>query len=203
MDNLTQSFEEKFEEIFLNVIETDFLEIGETLGIKRIESSLIFHFFNSEIDFSSNGVHDLKRHLLTPAIKYVLSNYLLIKTDLKLKNAKALVSLRELSNSGPLFSSFTTNKGKIIETTYSEKLSDLEKRCIELGGRNLENPSYDLSYEFLPFKNVPIILNFNDKDEMMGSSSVFLFQEDVLNYLDLESVSIISTYLTGLLIKNA
>lgn len=202
MDNRSQTFEEKFQSAFKEVVKTDFLWSGKNQGVRSIENSLIFDFFNREIEFSSEGIKDLKGDLLTPAVKYALCNYLLPKPELKLKNPKDLVSIRELSSSGPLFSSFTTNKGKIIETTYSEKVDRLEKRSIEIGGRDLENRSYDLSFEFLPFKNVPVILNFNDRDEMMGSSSVFLFRADVLNCLDLESVSVISTYLTGLLIKN-
>jgi len=67
----------------------------------------------------------------------------------------------------------------------------------------MKNVSYDLSVRFKALSRIPIILNFNDKDDMMPANAGFLFQDNADKYLDLECLSIICTYLTGQLIQQA
>ena len=65
----------------------------------------------------------------------------------------------------------------------------------------MENASYDLSVRFKALSRIPIIMNFNDKDDMMPASAVFLFHDNADKYLNLECLSIVCTYLTGQLIQ--
>ena len=65
----------------------------------------------------------------------------------------------------------------------------------------MENSSYDLSVRFQALSRIPIILNFNDTDDMMPANAVFLFHDNADRYLDLKSLGILCTYLTGLLIN--
>ncbi len=72
---------------------------------------------------------------------------------------------------------------------------------IDIQGHEVTNAIYDLSVDFRALPKVPIILNFNDTDELMPANAVFLYHDDAETYLDLESLTIICTYLTGLLIQ--
>lgn len=110
-------------------------------------------------------------------------------------------SRSEILNAGPLFSRFAENTGKIITTTFSGQMAKLKSRCQNLGGTILETGSYDLSVAFRALPRVPIILNFNDTDELMPANAGFLYHDDAETYLDLESLTIICTWLTGLLIQ--
>jgi hypothetical protein len=112
-----------------------------------------------------------------------------------------MVSFREFSNAGPLFSRFSENTGKIISTSFSGQADKLKQRCQHFGATLLENPSYDVSAEFIALNNVLVFLNFNDVNDLMPANTVFLFYDDAESYLDLECLTIICTYLTGLLIQ--
>ena len=66
----------------------------------------------------------------------------------------------------------------------------------------METESYDLSARFQALPRIPVILNFNDKDELMPAKAVFLYYDNGDVYLDLQSLTITCTYLTGLLIQS-
>jgi len=194
-------FDQKLNHDFARVQKIDFFKNAAILGIRQKNGSLIFDFFNRQISFSQDGIYDIEGHPLTDAVKDVLCRYLLMCPDPICESSNKLVTLREFSDSGPLFSSFTANTGKIIETTFSGNLKKLTNRCLALGGIIMKNASYDLSVRFKALSRIPVILNFNDEDDMMPASAVFLFHDNADKYLDLECLSIICTYLTGQLIQ--
>jgi len=74
-------------------------------------------------------------------------------------------------------------------------------RAIIKSGR-LSNASYDLNIQFKALPKIPVILQFNDTDEIFPAQAVFLFYDDAVQYLDLRSLAGIITYLTGLLISS-
>jgi len=193
--------DQKLNHDFSRVKKIDFFKNAEILGIRKKNGSLIFDFFNRQIIFSQDGIDDAKGIPLTDAVKDVLCQYLLMCPDPMYENSDNLVTLRELYESGPLFSRFTANTGKIIETTFSGNLEKLITRCLALGGTIQKNASYDLSVRFEALSRIPIILNYNDIDDMMPASAGFLFQDNADKYLDLKSLSILCTYLTGQLIQ--
>jgi hypothetical protein len=80
-------------------------------------------------------------------------------------------------------------------------LVDLEKKCRQLFGIKVNKPSYDLSFRFKALPKIPVIIQFNDTDELLPASSTLLFHGDAENYLDKKSLATIATYLTGLLIR--
>ncbi|MCP4366943.1 MAG: DUF3786 domain-containing protein [Deltaproteobacteria bacterium] len=194
-------FDQKLNHDFSRVKKIDFLKNAEILGIRQKNGSLIFDFFNRQIIFSQDGIDDAKGIPLTDAVKDVLCQYLLMCPDPMYENSDKLVTLREFSESGPLFSRFTANTGKIIETTFSGNLEKLISRCLALDGTILKNTSYDLSVRFKALSRIPIVLNYNDIEDMMPASAGFLFQDNADKYLDLKSLSILCTYLTGQLIQ--
>jgi Domain of unknown function (DUF3786) len=179
----------------------DFGKVSRILGLQHTGESFIFDFFNQTIQYSHNEFSDTTGKPLTDTVQNVFYQYLLTCPDSICKNSDKLVTLREFPDSGPLFSRFTANTNKIIETTFSGKLDDLKDQCCSLNGAIMENASYDLSVKFTALSKIPIILNFNDKDEMMPANAVFLFDGNANSYLDLKSLGALLTYLTGYLIQ--
>jgi hypothetical protein len=194
-------FDQKLSHDFSRVKKIDFFKNAAKLGIRKNNGSLIIDFFNRQIIFSEDGIYDVKGNPLTDAIKDVLCQYLLMCPDPMRESSNKLVTLREFQDSGPLFSRFTANTGKIIETTFSGNLKQLTHRCADLGGTIVDNASYDLSARFKALSRIPIVLNYNDKDDMLPASAVFLFEDNADQYLDIKSLSTICTYLTGQLIQ--
>ena len=132
----------------------------------------------------------------------MLCTYILKSPEKELENDGKLVTFREFSNAGPLFSRFTENTAKIIQTSFSNHLETLGTRCLKLGGTILTNHSYSLSVRFRALPKIPIILNFNDVDDLMPANAGFLYRDTADTYLDLQCLTITCTYLTGLLIQN-
>jgi len=199
--NNSKSFEEKYNDYFSRVSKPGFFEKVQIPGVRKNNDTLILNFFDRRVTCSFDGIRDNEGQSLTNAVKTVLCQYLLMCPDPLCESSSRLVTLREFSNSGPLFSSFTANTGKIIEATFSGSLEKLNNRCLALGGTIMENVSYDLSVRFRALSRIPVILNFNDKDGMMPASAVYLFHDNADKYLDIKSLAVLCTYLTGQLIR--
>ncbi len=138
---------------------------------------------------------------MTDAIKTVLSTYILNCPDTITQSSNRLVSFREFNGASPLFSRFTANTSKIIETTFLGHRGRLTSRCKELGGTRIETDGYDVSVRFLALPRIPVIFHFNDAEGAMPATAVFLFHKNATTWLDLESLTLISTYLTGQFIQ--
>ena len=177
-------------------------EKADILGVRIAGQSFEVDFFNRKILVSKQNLMDAEGYDLTPAVRVLLLKYFLLCPDQIHEPFHKLVTFREFSNAGPLFSSFTTNTAKIIETTFSGNLTKLKAQCIRIGGIIVETTSHDLSVRFTALPRIPIIFNFNDREEMMPANASFLYHDNADTYLDLESLMVTCTYLTGLLIRN-
>jgi Domain of unknown function (DUF3786) len=197
-----QVFDEKLKACMLDFQEFVFSpEKAAILGARLAGEAFVIDFFNRKILVSEQNLVDADGLELTPAIRVLLFKYLLLCPDHLHKTSHKLVTFREFSNAGPLFSSFTANTAKIIETTFSGNIDELKTRCSQLGGHIVESASHDLSVRFRALHRIPILLNFNDTDEMLPANAAFLYQDNADIYLDLESLMVTCTYLTGLLIQ--
>ena len=173
------------------------------LGGDLKDEVLTFAFFNQRINFSKDGFNLVNGDTPTVAVKLALCRYLSMCPDKIMEGSNRLITIRELSDSGPLFSSFTANTNKIIESAFAGKLELLRSRCLQLGGTDTEMPSFDLSMQFMALPRIPIVLNFNDRDDLMPATANFLYHDDATRYLDIECLMITCTYLTGQLIQGA
>ena len=171
-------FDKKYQEYMPLIKNFDFSKKAKILGIQKQNQACIFEFFNRIIAFDRNDFNDISGDEVTFAVKVVLCKYLLMCPEKISENSNRLVTFREFANAGPLFSSFAANTGKIIETTFLGNLEKLRKQCLKLGGIIIETESYDLSVRFLALPRIPIILNFNDKDELMPAKAVFLYHDN-------------------------
>ena len=202
MDN-SKIFDQKFDESMSQIQEQeiDFSDRADILGGRYKNNSLAFDFFNRKILVTKYDIKDNGNTELTFAIKFLLCQYILLCPETLPEKSSKLVTFREFKDSGPLFSRFTSNTNKIIETSFSGDLAKLEKQCLKLDGMIMESASYDLSMRFKALHRIPIILNFNDRDDLMPATAGFLYHGDAQQYLDLECLSITCTYLTGQLIN--
>ena len=195
-------FNETFYNYLAQVKKIDLSKRKGILGIQKKDQAFVFDFFNRKIVFSGIDFSDPEGKDVSFAVKVVLCKYILMCPEKVYESSNRLVTFREFSNAGPLFSRFTGNTNKIIETTFSGRLKALKAGCLNLGGKIMDRPSYDLSVIFQALYRIPVIFNFNDKDEILPAKSVLLYHDNAEKYLDPECLSIISTYLTGSIIKN-
>ena len=202
MDN-SKIFNKVYPDLLSRVKPIDLSQKLNILGIQKRGSLFIFDFFNHQLVFDGDDFFDATGADLTPAVKAVLCTYILMCPEKELKSDGKLVTFREFSDAGPLFSRFTENTAKIIQTSFSNQIEVLNLKCLKLGGTIMASQSYDISVRFRALPKIPIILNFNDADELMPANAGFLYRDTAATYLDLQCLSITCTYLTGLLIQNS
>jgi hypothetical protein len=183
------------------ICELNIENIPDILGIQKCEQGYRFDFFNRPILFDHNDFIDLSGKGLSPAVKTVLCKYITNCPQTPLETSGRLVTFREFPGAGPLFSRFVDNTNKTIENTFSKRLEEFKEKCKEMCGMPLSNASYDLNMRFKALPKIPVILQFNDVDEIFPAKAVFFFHDDAVQYLDLKSLAGIITYLTGLLIN--
>ncbi len=200
MDN-SKIFDQKYDESMSRIQDIDFSMIAGILGGRCKNDSLTFDFFNRRIVVDKDGINDIDNAEITFAIKFLLCQYILLCPEKLPEKSSRLVTFREFKNSGPLFSRFTSNTNKIIETSFSGSIEKLRDQSLKLGGVIMETANYDLCVRFKALHRIPIIMNFNDKDDLMPAQAGFLYHGDAQEYLDLECLSITCTYLTGQLIN--
>jgi hypothetical protein len=138
--------------------------------------------------FGADGIVGDDQEILTPAVQVMICKYILTCPLELPANDNTLMTYREFKDAGPLISYFTTNTNKTIETTFSGNLAGLKTRGQDIGGKLLASDIYDLSVQFFAFPRVPVLVNFNDRDDSAAS------------FLDMECLAMTGTLLTGKLI---
>lgn len=203
MDNF-HSFDKRYRESLALLQDYDFSpEKARVLGVRNSSQSFVLDFFNQKFEVSKKGVKALNpaQGKITPAVKFILIQYLLLCPAKTYDTPQKLVSFREFSGASPLYSSFTANTAKIVETSFSGRTEALKLRCEQLGSTPMSGNPHDLSFRFKALGRIPVIFNFNDRENMMPASASFLYHDNAHNFLDITSLMVTCTYLTGLLIS--
>ncbi|NOR24342.1 MAG: DUF3786 domain-containing protein [Desulforhopalus sp.] len=193
-------FDETYRRYLQEIRQLDFLAKAEILGVKTENGALKIPLFNKIYRFGADGIVGGDGEDLTPAVQVMICKYILT-CPLELPQlSETLVTYREFKDAGPLISYFTTNTNKTLESTFSGNIAGLKKRGQEIGGKILESDTYDLSLQFRAFPRVPVILNFNDRDDLFSATCSVLYQSSAAHFLDMECLAMTGTLLTGKLI---
>jgi hypothetical protein len=194
-------FRPRLEKQLVKIRDMDLQHTAEVLGLQGRGASFVIDFFNRRIRFEKMTYTDEDNKPLTDAVQWVLSTYMIMCPEQRVETSHRLVSFREFDGAGILFSRFASNTSKIIETTFSGKAARLKERCVALGAVEVQSTGYDVTVRFRALSRIPILLNFNDAEEGLPAMASFLFHDNAQCYLDLECMTVLSTYLTGELIR--
>jgi Domain of unknown function (DUF3786) len=194
-------FEETYNKYLSHISDIDLLPRAVRLGAEHAGDVLIIPYYETPFRISSDGVFDETGKRANFAISVVLFQYI-FHCPTEIPIAGDWVTFRGFKDAGPLGGYFTSNNNKIIETTFEGNPEALQYACNRLGGRLLDNdPSWDFSVAFDMLPRIPIRLRFNDKDDEFSAQSSILFRQSAESYIDMESLAIGTTYLTGMLTK--
>jgi len=195
-------FHETYHQYLIEIAEIVLQDKAKHLGASYGNNGLTLQFYDTKYMISSDGVVSAHHNDAPFAIKVILCKYVLMAREFTTSFPEKWMSYREFKDSGPLISYFANNTNKTIELSYTGKLSALRERCKIIGGTELKSESYDLSFLFKALPKIPVLLNFNDSDELFPSACSILFNSDAEKYLDMECLAMVGTYLTGLLVTN-
>ena len=191
-------FKETYNKYLSHMRNIDLLPRAVKLGAEPAGDALIIPYYETPFRISTDGVFDETGKRANFSISVVLFQYI-FHCPAEIPIAGDWVTFRDFKDAGPLGGYFTSNNNKIIETTFEGNPEALQYACNRLGGRLLDDPSWDLSVTFNMLPRVPIRLRFNDKDDEFSAQSSILFRQSAESYIDMESLAIGATYLTGML----
>jgi hypothetical protein len=195
-------FDETYRRYLKEIQRIDFMAKAGALGLTIDNNSLQIPLYNKMYRFGADGIVGDELEVLTPAVQVMICKYILT-CPLELPAIdNTLMTYREFKDAGPLISYFTTNTNKTIESTFSGNLEGLRRRGQDIGGKLLASDIYDLSMEFFAFPRVPVVVNFNDRDDLFSATCSVLYRSSAAYFLDMECLAMTGTLLTGKLIAS-
>ena len=194
-------FEETYNKYLSQMSDIDLMSRAVKLGAEQSGNALIIPYYEKPYRISTEGVFEETGKQASFAISVVLFQYVFhCPTEISITGD--WVTFREFKDAGPLGDYFTSNNNKIIDTTFAGNPKALQYVCKRLGGRLFdEDPSWDVSVAFDMLPRIPVRLRFNEKDDEFPAQSSILFRQSAESYIDMESLAIGVTYLTGMLTK--
>jgi hypothetical protein len=181
---------------------TDFLQKADALGVEKKDDFLVIPLYNSSYRVSKRGLQAEGGEKITPAVQVMICRYILTYSPDNPPVEDRLVTYREFKDSGPLISYFTSNTNKTLESAFAGNLQLFRKKAEKIGGEVLPSDTYDLSVRFFAFPRIPVIVNFNDRDDLFPAQSSILYRSTAVRYLDMECLAMTGTLLTGKLIAS-
>lgn len=195
-------FDETYKKYLSEIATIDFLGKAELLGLTRHGNFLGIPLYDQRYTISEDGISSLSGDDVTPAVRVILSKYLLYCTHYESTKDDPYKTFRDFRDASPLISYFTANTNKTLESTFAGKLTELRNVCQAIGGVEQENPSYDCSMLFYALPRIPVVLNFNDRDELFPASCSVLYRASAEQFLDMECLAMTGTLLSGKLISS-
>ena len=194
-------FEQTYRRYLAEIGTRDYLARADLLGVEADGEALIIPLYNRTYSVSSTGITALDGALPNDAVRVILAKYVLTCPDQLPPLSSTWMTYREFRDAGPLVTYFTSNTNKSIEQHFSGAVARLERSCKELGARIEDNDAYDLSVRFQALPRIPVVLNYNDADEMFPAACSILYQASAEHFLDMECLAMTGTLLAGLLLR--
>jgi len=195
-------FEQTYQHYLAQIRTIDYLARADLLGAERDGEALIIPLYDRLYSVSADAIEGVDKTSANDAVRVILGKYVLTCPEELPLLSNTLVTYREFSDAAPLVSYFTSNTNKNIEAHFSGRAELLAERCIECGAEMEENPAYDVSVRFLALPRIPVVLNFNDADEMFPAVCSILYLKSAQNYLDMECLAMTGTLLAGRLLSS-
>ena len=193
-------FEETYQNYLQQIKTIDYLARADMLGANSSGNVLEIPLYDSLYLLSGDGIEAVDGAPVSAAVRVILCKYVLMCPDEIGREEYRLMTYREFKDAGPLISYFTTNTNKTIETTFTGKLQTFSERAVQLGGTLRFDESYDLSCEFDALPRIPVIVNFNDRDDLFPATCSILYRSTAQRFLDMECLAMTGTLLAGKLI---
>lgn len=194
-------FTETYQNYLAEIGRIDFLAKAEVLGATRADDALLIPLYDRVYRCGKDGISCAVDQSDNPAIRVILLKYILDAPWRMPPANDVLKSYREFKDAGPLISYFTTNTSKIIETTFSGNIEGLTTRAEDIGGQVVADDCYDLSVRFWALPRIPVLMNFNDRDELFTASCSILYTGSAEYFLDMECLAMTGTLLAGKLLQ--
>lgn len=175
------------------------VRIGAELQSKEGQEIIALPFFNQTLYLTQNAVMDVKGQSLAKNDQTFV--YIHITRGGIRKPTGHMKSFKEFPNTVSKVISMDNLVEKPLKEAFTNKITRLEKACKKIGGKNVKSDfeSADLAFKFKVFPKVPLLLLFWDAEQGFESEIKLLFDETIIEHLDIEAIIFLSEYFVKLL----
>ncbi len=201
---MTSIFEKIYHDYLEYIKKIDFEKLSKKIDSKAVWNGkeLIIPLFSRPFFISEYGIKNSSGENALHTEVVVLSKYIIGFPKKEIKNKGKWKHYRDFRDAAPLLSAFSNNVEKKIATTFSGKKELLIECSKRLGGILYEEGwSYDVSFLFCALPHIPVLLLFNEADELFPAQCIILFKETIERFLDMESVAILGLIFTDYLLS--
>ncbi|SMD11045.1 protein of unknown function [Desulfocicer vacuolatum DSM 3385] len=199
----SEVFEETYANYLKEIEQIDLKKRSEILGGRMEKNHLCLPFYDQWFSIGPEGIFDVSGKRCGFSVAVVLLKYILMCPDTPIVPGGEWLTFRDFKDSGPLISYFTANTNKTLEQTFAGKCQLLKDACGALGAKEGEfTDTYDISLMVNALPKIPVMINFNDRDEEFPAAASILYRKTTEVYLDMESLAISGTWLAGRLLNH-
>lgn len=190
-----REMEKTYQHYIADIRQMDLPKLARRIGLEKQDSSWRLRFFNTGFNLLPDGFYTDSKNRPPYDIRIVLCKYLLLCPGKEPKN-DSLVSFRDFKDSGPLTVYFSTDVETLIRDRFRSHPDRLKTACEKSGGRPVSlEADYDLVMRFDALPKIPMVLLFNDRDDMFDAQAKILFEQRAEQYLDAECLAILGNLL--------
>ncbi len=176
--------------------------IGEILGVTIEAGQYRIPHFHKRFVIGADKIADEKGSKPSHATSVILCKYILLCPE-QPDYDKTLVTYKDFKDAAPYIGGFKNTAEHPIARHFEGGLANLEKKCLELGGRPFQTEvACQFAFRFQALPRVPLFLLFNDADEDFEAQCTLLFQKSAACYLDMECIAMLGATLASWLQGN-
>lgn len=191
MSDESSIFEKTYENYLTQIAGVDLGKRAETLGGIMEDNALLIPFLGDVHRITPEAIKNSDGNIPDFDVCVVLSKYVLLCPEHPPKEGN-WAAYRDFKDAGPLTVFFADGVESSIAGVFSGRRSIFESACLNIGGTPANmDISYDLAIRFEPLPRIPMLLLFNDAEEVFPASCSLLFKQNAEKFLDAESLAII------------
>ena len=178
------------------------LRIGGKLTTNKNIDQITLPYFNKNILITKDKIVDDSGNELTKNEQTFV--YIHMAQGGVTKPTGNMKSLKEFPNTVSKIVSMRDHVEAPLKKTFISDIKKLKLACKNAGGNDASDQyeSPDLAWHFQAFPKIPVILLFWDEDDGFETDVKLLFDETIIEHLDIESIMFLSEHLADILINN-
>lgn len=193
-------FEENYQYYIEQIRDINFKHIAPVLGALSDRDELVIPFFGKQYRVSKNGIVGPSGKKPEYFVCVVLFKYILLCPDHE-PIPGDWQTFKDFRDAAPLISYFQKTVKSVLTRHFSGNLDRLITACKKTGGIPPDiQLSHDLSMQFEALPKIPVLLNFNDRDNEFPAQCSVLFQKRTEQYLDMECTAGLGNMLAAMLV---
>jgi hypothetical protein len=173
---------------------------GKFVKIEGVDKIKLPYFNNYILISNDNIIDDSGKELTRNEQTFV---YIHVARNGIRKPTGNMKSFKEFPNTVSKVLSMTTYVEEPLKKNFTSNVEKLSTACKNFGGKNVieQYESCDLAFYFQVFPKIPVTLLFWDKGDGFDADAKLLFDETIIEHLDIESIIFLSEHLRKMLIN--